>query len=95
MASADACDETVGVDNSPVEQITGIFRDGLNIDVPAVDADLIDGGFLDSLALVELVFQLEQQLEIELPLDELDIENFRTVHRIANLIESRRALGGG
>lgn len=96
MATVDQHGETVGIDGGPsVEQVTGIFRDGLNIDVPAVDADLIDGGFLDSLALVELVFQLEQRFEIELPLDELDIENFRTVGQIASLIENRRRRGGG
>jgi acyl carrier protein len=78
----------------PVDQVTAIFRDGLNVDVPAANADLIDGGFLDSLALVELVFRLEQQFEIELPLDELDIENFRTVEQIANVVESRRGPGG-
>jgi acyl carrier protein len=73
----------------PVEHVNEIFRNGLNIDVPAADTDLIDGGFLDSLALVELVFQLEQQFAIELPLDELDVENFRTVAQIAGLVESR------
>ena len=73
----------------PLEHVNEIFQNGLNIDVPAVDTDLIDGGFLDSLALVELVFQLEQQFAIELPLDELDVENFRTVAQIAGLVESR------
>ena len=72
-----------------IEHVNEIFRNGLNIDVPAPDTDLIDGGFLDSLALVELVFQLEQQFAIELPLDELDVENFRTVAQIAGLVESR------
>lgn len=73
----------------PIEHVNEIFANGLNIDVPAADTDLIDGGFLDSLALVELVFQLEQQFAIELPLDELDVENFRTVAQIAGLVESR------
>ena len=96
MSTTDPHDETAGMDGGPsVQQVTGIFRDGLNIEVPAVDADLVDGGFLDSLALVELVSELEQRFEIELPLDELDIENFRTVGRIASLVESRRGIAEG
>jgi acyl carrier protein len=90
LSAADAYNETVGMNGRPpVEQVEEIFRSSLNIAVPATETDLIDGGFLDSLALVELVFQLEQQFAIELPLDELDIENFRTVGQIAGLVESR------
>jgi acyl carrier protein len=90
LATPDAYGETVGMNGRPpIEHVNEIFRNGLSIDVPAADTDLIDGGFLDSLALVELVFQLEQQFAIELPLDELDVENFRTVAQIAGLVESR------
>jgi acyl carrier protein len=96
LSAAGAYDETAGMETAQaIEQVTEIFRNGLGIAVPEVDTDLIDGGFLDSLALVELVFRLEQQFEIELPLDELDVENFRTIPRIATLIEGRQGRTGG
>ena len=75
------------------EGIEVIFRDGLSIDVPSVDADLIDGGVLDSLALIELLFQIEQRFQVDLSLDELDIEDFRTIERIAEFVARRSTFG--
>jgi methoxymalonate biosynthesis acyl carrier protein len=75
------------------EDIGGIFRDGLSIEVPSVDTDLIDSGLLDSLALVELMFQVEQRFQVELSLDELDIEDFRTIERIAEFVARRSNFG--
>lgn len=72
-----------------VERVHEVFRRTLNVDVPSPDADLIDGGILDSLALVELLFQLEQEFGIEILLDQLDIENFRTIDRIAAFVAGR------
>ncbi len=62
------------------------------IEVPSVEADLIGSGLLDSLALVELLFEIEQRFGIDLEFDELEIENFRTVERISDLVARR--LGG-
>ena len=65
------------------DRIGGIIRDALSVEVPGHDTDLIDSGLLDSLALVSLLTELEQALAIELPLDELEIDDFRSVERIA------------
>jgi acyl carrier protein len=75
------------------EDIRAIFRDGLSIDVRSVDADLIDGGVLDSLALVELLFQIEQRFQVSLSFDELDIDDFRTIERIAEFVARRSDFG--
>ncbi len=69
------------------DRVRRIFSDSLSVQVPANDTDLIDGGLLDSLALVELLFQVEREFGIEVSFDDLDIENFRTVERIAQFIE--------
>jgi acyl carrier protein len=69
-----------------VAQLDELFRDVLNVAVPSPEADLIDGGLIDSLALVELLFAIEQRFAVDLALDELDVENFRTLHRLASVI---------
>ena len=69
------------------EQIRALFSEVLNIEVPSDETDLIDGGFLDSLALVELLVEIEQRFGVAIPLDDLDIDDFRSVARIAQLIQ--------
>ena len=49
----------------------------------------MDSGLLDSLALVTLLFEVEQEFQVEIPLDSLDVENFRTIERIARLVDGR------
>jgi methoxymalonate biosynthesis acyl carrier protein len=69
-----------------VDRVRGLLADSVHIDVPSPDTDLIEGGLLDSLALVELIFQLEQEFEVSVPLDDLEIDRFRTVTNIGELI---------
>lgn len=70
------------------ERVRGLFLRALNIDVPDADADLIDGGLLDSLGLVELLFALEQEFGIKISFDVIDIESFRTVSSIGDFVEA-------
>jgi D-alanine--poly(phosphoribitol) ligase subunit 2 len=64
-----------------------VFRDVLMLELASADVDLIDTGLLDSLGLVEVLFELEQRFGVELSLEDLDIDSFRTTKRIAALIE--------
>jgi D-alanine--poly(phosphoribitol) ligase subunit 2 len=57
--------------------------------VPSPDADLIDGGLLDSLRLVELLLEIEAGLGCRIPIDEIELDDLRSVRRIARLIEAR------
>jgi len=75
------------------ERVRSLFLRALNIDVPSADADLIEGGLLDSLGLVELLFALEQEFGIQISFDSIDIEIFRTVSTIGHFVES--ASGNG
>ena len=72
------------------EQVRLLFAEELNIEVPSDETDLIDGGFLDSLALVELLVEIEQRFGVRVPLDDLDIDDFRSVARISQVIERSR-----
>lgn len=67
-------------------KIRAIFADTLNVDVPSDDTDLIEGGYIDSLALVELLFAIEREFSVSVPLDELEIDDFRNVQSISALV---------
>jgi methoxymalonate biosynthesis acyl carrier protein len=76
------------------ERVKRIFVDALNIQVPSEDTDLIEGGYIDSLALVELLFAIEREFAVSVPLDELDIDNFRNVRRISELVAAANGRPG-
>ena len=67
-------------------QVVQIFSHKLHIEVPAYDSDLIESGVLDSLQLIELVFQLEQQFGVQILLGETDVDNFRSIDRITLML---------
>lgn len=58
------------------------------------DTPLIDGGVLDSLAILELVSFLEQTFSITLPLEDFVPENFQTPAAILVLIDRLRVAAG-
>ena len=68
------------------DRIRALFVRALNIDAPSEETDLIESGVIDSLALVELLLALEQEFSVSVPFDTLDIESFRSIRTIAELI---------
>jgi acyl carrier protein len=70
-------------------EIIELFSEKLNIEVPSPDTDLIDSGLLDSLRLVELLLHLEASLGVRIALDEIDLDDLRSVKRIARLLAAR------
>jgi acyl carrier protein len=73
------------------ERVQQLFLETLNVQVPSQEADLIESGLIDSLALVELLFAIEREFSVSLPLDDLEIENFRSVDRISEVIVGAQA----
>jgi acyl carrier protein len=69
--------------------IAEIFSDHLAIEVPTDTTDLIDEGLLDSLAVVELLLQLERRFGFAVEMEELEIDDLRTVQRIAEYVSRR------
>ncbi|MFC5140073.1 acyl carrier protein [Actinomycetospora rhizophila] len=65
------------------EQLTDLVRDRLGVEVPSPDTDLVAEGLLDSLALVTLIVGLEDTFGCQLPLDDFDIDRFRSVDAMA------------
>jgi acyl carrier protein len=74
-------------------ELAGIFADVTGSDPPSPEADLVEGGILDSLALVELLFAIEQELGVEIPPDRLEVARFRTLVSLAELVAECRAVG--
>jgi acyl carrier protein len=68
-----------------------IFTHVTGADAPAPTDDLIEEGWLDSLSLVQLLFAVEQEFAIEIPLDRFELDSFRTLERLSELVAERRA----
>jgi acyl carrier protein len=54
------------------------------------DLHLIDSGIIDSMGILELVTHLEKRYGIEIPDEEMVVENFDSIEHIAALVESKR-----
>jgi acyl carrier protein len=78
-----------------VERVQVLIRDALSFDVPDGDTDLITSGLLDSLGLVTLIVEIENEFQLELPLDDLDVDRFRSVNRIADFLAASSVVADG
>jgi D-alanine--poly(phosphoribitol) ligase subunit 2 len=80
--------------------IRAVLRDHLTVMVDSPDVDLLETGLIDSIGLVELILQLEDRFGVSLPMDTLEIDDFRSINKIADLITRLstvpldRAVGG-
>ena len=70
------------------EKVQELIADKLsvNIDEVTLEASFMDDLNADSLDIVELIMALEDELEMEIP-DE-DVENFKTVGDVVNYLKS-------
>jgi acyl carrier protein len=72
-----------------------IFADSLHVELPPDEAGLISGGFVDSLALVELLLQIEKEFGVTPDFESLQIEDFESLSAIAQLISRSAAVDCG
>jgi D-alanine--poly(phosphoribitol) ligase subunit 2 len=77
------------------ERVANLFSRAMNLDVPSMDADLFDTGVLDSLAFVELLLQLEREFGVSTSVEDLEIDNFKSIARIAEFVMKRVAISPG
>ena len=79
----------VATDNEVLHaQLRAFFSEKLSVEVSSVDADLIQTGILDSLALVELLAYIEKEFEAEISLDDVEIEKFHSIAKIAEYVDA-------
>lgn len=75
------------------QQIIDIFRDRFETPLASHEVDLLEAGLVDSVKIVELVLALEQRFGVQLPFEELEIDDFRTVPRLAERIARSAVVG--
>ena len=76
--------------NQTVEnQVTELFARRLEVELPAADTDLFEVGILDSLRFVELLAALEESFGVRVSIEELEIDDFRSLSRIAAFIAGK------
>lgn len=73
------------------EKVLEIFIEVIGNDEIAEDLDLnlFDAGLLDSLAIIEVLIQIEEKLGIKLQPTDLEREDMSTVNRLTEFLESR------
>ena len=81
------------VDLSLLERVRQIVSEKLLVQVDSVDADLLERGALDSLILVELLTQLEVSFGVSLGFESLELDDLRTINRIAALVARHLNVG--
>ncbi len=74
-----------------IQRINNIFSDVLLRDVDSPKTDLFETGILDSMALVELLLNLEQQFGLTIDIIDLDLENFRSMEKSRSSLRSEKS----
>jgi len=85
LAASDQEDCTAMIEDVQ-DKVAAIFADKLMVAVPSRDSDLLAEGHIDSVLFVDLLLTLEQDFEITVVLDELDLEQFQSINRIADFV---------
>lgn len=67
--------------------IAELLSSKLQIEVPTLDTDLMETGALDSMKLVDLLLTIEQEFGIELSLENIELEEFRSVRTIYRMLQ--------
>ena len=78
-----------------IREIQAIVADVVIHNIESVTTDLLETGILDSLSLVELLFNLEQRFGIRQNIADLDLENFRSIEKIAEMVLAAQTKTGG
>jgi acyl carrier protein len=77
----------VATDNEILhDQFRAFFSEKLSVEVSSVDTDLVQTGILDSLALVELLTYIEEEFKAEISLENIGIEDFLSISKIAEYV---------
>ncbi|MEG2786509.1 MAG: phosphopantetheine-binding protein [Romboutsia sp.] len=74
------------------ETVIGIFEDVLGCDEIREDLDLnlFDADLLDSLAIIEVLLEIEERLSITLQPTDLERNDMATVNNLTKFLEARK-----
>ena len=90
MRTIDSPTDVQILEEQIARQIDAIFLERLSIRVDSADTDLFQSGILDSMTLVRFILHLEQVLQLQLPMEDVELDSFRSVRSIAKLIADRK-----
>ncbi|HZH40690.1 MAG TPA: acyl carrier protein [Gemmatimonadales bacterium] len=71
------------------ERLAQTLVDALHVDVPSRETDLIRTGRLDSVGLVDLLLRLERQYGVRVDMEDLEIDQFRSLGSITAFVAAR------
>lgn len=67
-------------------ELSALFRELLHVEVPDAGSDLFESGLLDSLNLVQLLLHIEDRFRVCVRLDEIELDDLRSIEAIARLL---------
>jgi acyl carrier protein len=70
------------------DRVLRIFRENLELDVDP-DVDVFDVGAMDSMVFVRLLVELEREFGVTVKVDDLQLDDFRTVTRVTEFVDKR------
>jgi methoxymalonate biosynthesis acyl carrier protein len=72
-------------------RIAALFSEKLRLKAPSPEADLFETQILDSLRFVVLLVELEKAFGTRVSLQDLEMDNFRSIERIAEYVASQNS----
>lgn len=72
-------------------RLGALFAETFHIEVPSPDTDLLESGLLDSFQFVELLLQLERRFGVRVRIDDIELDDLRTLARIARMVAAPKA----
>jgi len=75
-----------------VERLGELFSETFKMDTPDPEIDLLESGLLDSFQFVELLMKLEQDFDFQVDIQKVDLDDLRSLERIAQLVDKNTAI---
>lgn len=76
--------------NSTTEKTEYIVCKSLSVNRIDKNVDLFEEGLLDSLAMMQLMVELEEGFDITINPEELEVEDYRTINSISAMVKRLR-----
>lgn len=71
-----------------IARISEILRSTTGEPIDSPDTNLLEAGILDSLALVDIVMQIETAFSVQISFDELELEDIESVRSLARVVKN-------
>jgi acyl carrier protein len=71
-------------------QVQALLAEKLFVTVESHETDLLAAGILDSLTLVQMLMHLEERFGLRVAMEDLEIEELRSIHAIARLVARQK-----